>query len=184
MISDELKKIVDKFNEQGKMVFLPETTDDKISVFENKNNVTLPLQYKKWLCFSDGGEIFLPAGLQLYEVDHKPIIDVNDNDRPSDNYIVIGALASGDPIIFEKGIEKIVIYNHEAGRIEDDSMSRRTSEANKAICKAWNAEQQLVQEGKCTRDWTPEQQKDILEKGKAYDENGKAFEGHHMLNVD
>lgn len=49
MISDELKKIVDKFNEQGKMVFLPETTDDKISVFENKNNVTLPLQYKKWL---------------------------------------------------------------------------------------------------------------------------------------
>ena len=63
-------------------------------------------------------------------------------------------------------------------------MSRRTSEANKAICKAWNAEQQLVQEGKCTRDWTPEQQKDILEKGKAYDEKGKAFQGHHMLNVD
>lgn len=63
-------------------------------------------------------------------------------------------------------------------------MSRRTSEANKAICEAWNAEQQLVQEGKGTRDWTPEQQKDILEKGKAYDENGKAFEGHHMLNVE
>ncbi|MCC0645672.1 teneurin-3 [Clostridioides sp. ZZV14-6150] len=63
-------------------------------------------------------------------------------------------------------------------------MSRRTSEANKAICKAWNAEQQLVQEGKGTRDWTPEQQKDILEKGKAYDEKGKAFEGHHMLNVE
>ena len=43
-------------------------------------------------------------------------------------------------------------------------MSRRTSEANKAICEAWNAEQQLVHEGKATRDWTPEQQKDILEK--------------------
>ena len=63
-------------------------------------------------------------------------------------------------------------------------MSRRTSEANKAICEAWNAEQQLVQEGKGTRDWAPEQQKDILEKGKAYDEKGKAFEGHHMLNVE
>lgn len=122
MISDELKKIVDKFNEQGKMEFLPETTDDKISGFENKNNVTLPLQYKKWLCFSDGGEFFLPAGLQLYGVDHTPIIDVNDNDRPSDNYIVIGALASGDPILFEKGTEKIAIYNHEAGRIEDDEV--------------------------------------------------------------
>lgn len=56
-------------------------------------------------------------------------------------------------------------------------MSRRTSEANKAICEAWNAEQQLVQEGKGTRDWTPEQQKAIHEKG-------KAFEGHHMLNVE
>jgi hypothetical protein len=122
MISDELKKIVDKFNEQGKMVFLPETTDDKISDFENKNSVTLPLQYKRWLRFSDGGEFFLSAGLQVYGVDHKPIIDVNDNDRPSDNYIVIGALASGDPILFEKGTEKIAIYNHEAGRIEDDEV--------------------------------------------------------------
>lgn len=63
-------------------------------------------------------------------------------------------------------------------------MSRRTSEANKAIFEAWSTEQQLVQEGKCTRDWTPEQQKDILEKGKVYDENRKAFEGHHMLNVE
>lgn len=63
-------------------------------------------------------------------------------------------------------------------------MSRRTSEANKAICEAWKAEKQLVQEGKGTRDWTPEQQKDILEKGKAYDEKAKALEGHHMLNVE
>jgi len=122
MISDEIKKIVDKFNEQGKMAFLPETTDDKISDFENKNNVKLPLQYKKWLRFSDGGEFFLPAGIQVYGVDHKPIIDVNDNDRPGDNYIVIGALASGDPILFEKGTEKVAIYNHEAGRIEDDEV--------------------------------------------------------------
>ena len=63
-------------------------------------------------------------------------------------------------------------------------MSRRTAEANKAIVAAWEKEQQLVKEGKGTRDWTPEQQKDILEKGKAYDENGKAFEGHHMVSVE
>lgn len=63
-------------------------------------------------------------------------------------------------------------------------MSRRTSEANKAIATAWANEQQLVQEGKGTRDWTPEQQQDILEKGKAYDENGKAFEGHHMKSAE
>lgn len=58
-------------------------------------------------------------------------------------------------------------------------------ERNKAIRLAWEREQQLVQEGKGTRDWTEEQQKDILDpdKGKAYDENGRAFEGQHMKSA-
>lgn len=71
-------------------------------------------------------------------------------------------------------------------------MSRRTSEASKAIRAAWQKEQKLVSEGKGTRDWTPEQQKEILELGKAYyhsedpdDVNdGKAFEGHHMKSAE
>ena len=63
-------------------------------------------------------------------------------------------------------------------------MSQRTSEANKAIEEAWEKEHDLVLEGKGTRDWTPDQQKDILNKGKAYDENSKAFEGHHMKSVE
>lgn len=71
-------------------------------------------------------------------------------------------------------------------------MSRRTSEASKAIRAAWQKEQALVSEGKGTRDWTPEQQKEILELGKAYyhsedpdDVNdGKAFEGHHMKSAE
>ncbi len=64
-------------------------------------------------------------------------------------------------------------------------MSKRTAEANKAIRLAWEREQKLVQEGKGTRDWTKEQQKDILNsnKGKAYDDNGKALEGQHMKSV-
>lgn len=63
-------------------------------------------------------------------------------------------------------------------------MSRRTAESNRAILAAWNKEQELVQEGKGTREWTPQQQQDILEKGKAYDENGKAFEGQHMKSAE
>lgn len=71
-------------------------------------------------------------------------------------------------------------------------MSRRTSEASKAIRTAWLKEQELVSEGKGRRDWTPEQQKEILELGKAYyhsekpdDTNdGKAFEGHHMKSAE
>ena len=52
----------------------------------------------------------------------KPVIDVNNNDRPSNEYMVIGALASGDPILCEKAGEKIAVYNQEAGRIEDDEI--------------------------------------------------------------
>ena len=122
MISEELKAIVDKFKEQGKMNFLDETTEEKILVFEKENDVTFPSRYKEWLLFSDGGELFLPAGIQLYGVEHKPLIDVNDNSRPNEDYVVIGALASGDPILFEKDSEKIAIYNQAAGRIEDDEI--------------------------------------------------------------
>lgn len=57
-------------------------------------------------------------------------------------------------------------------------------ERNKAVREAWNKELELVQEGKGTREWTPEQQKDIFEKGRAYDENGKAFEGQHMKSAE
>ena len=58
-------------------------------------------------------------------------------------------------------------------------------ERNKAIRKAWEREQQLVQEGLGTRDWTEDQQKDILDpdKGKAYDDQGRAFEGQHMKSA-
>lgn len=58
-------------------------------------------------------------------------------------------------------------------------------ERNKAIRLAWEREQKLVAAGKGTRDWSQEQQKDILDpdKGKAYDENGRAFEGQHMKSA-
>ena len=122
MISNELQQIVDKFKEQGKVAFLEAATLEKIDIFEKENDITLPVKYKEWLLFSDGGEFFLPAGIQLYGVGHKPVINVKNNDRPSDDYIVIGTLASGDPILCEKNGEKIAVYNQEGGRIEDDEI--------------------------------------------------------------
>lgn len=122
MISNELQQMVDKFKEQGKMAFLEAATQEKIDIFEKENDITLPVKYKEWLLFSDGGEFFMPAGIQLYGVEHKPVINVKNNDRPSDDYIVIGTLASGDPILCEKNVEKIAIYNQEGGRIEDDEI--------------------------------------------------------------
>ena len=120
MISGELKTIVDKLNENGKMGFLPETTKEKISRFEKEKNVQIPEKYKEWLLFSDGGELFLPAGIQLYGVENKPLINIDNDDRPNEEYIVIGALASGDPILCEKAGERISNYNQESGKIEDD----------------------------------------------------------------
>ncbi len=120
MISDELKKMVEQFNAQGKMRFFDPASENQISEFEKNNDIKLPIKYREWLLFSDGGELFLPAGIQLYGVAQKPVINVHDVDRPDNNYIVIGSLASGDPILCEKDNEKISIYNHEVGIIEED----------------------------------------------------------------
>lgn len=122
MTSDDFRKLVDQFNEQGKMNFLEGATEDQISQFEKNNDIVLPSKYKEWLVFCDGGEFFLPAGVQMYGVAHKPLIDIDDDDRPDDNYVVIGSLAAGDPILCEKSGERISIYNHEADRIEDDEV--------------------------------------------------------------
>ncbi len=122
MVSDELKSITEALNTQGKMRFLSPCSEEQIAQFEHKHNLTLPKQYKEWLQFSDGGECFLPAGVQFYGISQKPFIDVEDNSRPDNSYIVVGALASGDPVLIKKDSEQISIYNQEAGRIEDDEV--------------------------------------------------------------
>ncbi len=120
MISEELKAIIDKLKEQGKMIFLEGATEEQITQFEKGHEIELPEKYKEWLQYSDGGELFLPAGVQFYGVAHKPIIDVDENDRPDEKYIVIGALASGDPVLCEKSGKKISIYDRETGSIDDE----------------------------------------------------------------
>lgn len=120
MISEELKALINKINSQGIMKYIDGATEEQISAFEKEHDVSLPVKYKEWLQHSDGGLLCLPGGIQLYGVAHKPIINIDDNDRPNDSYIVIGALSTGDPILCEKEGERISIYNHEAGRIEPD----------------------------------------------------------------
>ena len=112
MISDELKQVIEQIKDQGKIRFLEAATEEQIAMFEKENDIKLPTQYKEWLQYSDGGELYLPAGVQLYGVAHKPLIDKDDNDRPDDNYIVVGALSSGEPVLFKKDEEKFYIYDH------------------------------------------------------------------------
>lgn len=120
MVSNELKNIIELLNKQGKMCFLEGASEEQIAAFETTHAIKLPSKYREWLLFSDGGECFLPAGIQLYGVAHKPVIDVDDDSRPDDSYTVIGALSNGDPILCKRDDELIAIYNQEAGKIEDD----------------------------------------------------------------
>lgn len=120
MISKELEEIIDLLKSQGRMNFLEAASEKQIANFEEENDFHLPLKYKEWLLFSDGGEFFLPAGVQMYGVVHKPMINVEDDDRPDDSYIVIGSLASGDPVLCQKDSENISVFDHEAGGIDDE----------------------------------------------------------------
>ena len=122
MISDELKVIIEMLKNNGTMDFFEPATEEQVSEFEKNNNFKFPTHYKEWLLYSDGGECYLPVGVQFYGVAHKPLIDVNDNSRPDDRYVVIGALPTGDPILIKKDSERVSIYNQEAGRIEDDEV--------------------------------------------------------------
>lgn len=120
MISEELKSIIENLIKQGEMIFLEPASVEQITGFEKEKGIELPSKYKEWLQYSDGGELFMPAGIQLYGIGHKPLIDVNDNSRPNDEYIVIGAFALGDPILCKKSEETISIYNQETGEIDDE----------------------------------------------------------------
>ena len=48
MISEELKGIIDKLNEQGKMIFLEGATEEQIIQFEKDHEIALPKKYKEW----------------------------------------------------------------------------------------------------------------------------------------
>lgn len=122
MSQNEIKAMVEELKSKGKMHFLEAATKEQLESYEAKNAILLPHKYKEWLQFSDGGEFFLPAGVQMYGVAHKPVIDIGYDNKPSDNYVVIGSLASGDPVLCEKDSERISIYNQEAGCIEDDEV--------------------------------------------------------------
>lgn len=52
------------------------------------------------------------------------------------------------------------------------------SARRQAVLGAWKEEKQAVLQGKGSRDWTEEQQKQIVEKGSVHN-----FEGHHMRSV-
>ena len=140
VISEKLQKVIETLLAHGEMRFFNGATEAQIVQFDKENGIELPKRYKEWLLFSDGGECFLPAGIQLYGVAHDPTIDINDADRPDENFIVIGRLSSGDPIVFRNSEERISIYNREAGKIEADETYTDFSAFLKAMYDSFTSE--------------------------------------------
>ena len=99
--SAELRKSLKGLLDRIGQLHSEAATEEEISQFEENHKVKLPEKYKEWLQHSDGGDCFLPAGVQFYGVSHKPRINVECNDRPDDSYIVIGALDTGDPMLLK-----------------------------------------------------------------------------------
>ena len=79
--------------------------------------------------------------------------------------------------------------------LSDDQRKKFISDIRtQAVKDFWTHEQALIKEGKCTRDWTPEQIEDILNISEktgvmsingepAVDLAGKKYYGHHMKSV-
>lgn len=118
--SNELQGLITKLSTNGDMLFLEGATEEQILCFEKENGIVLPQKYREWLQFSDGGHFFLPAGVQIYGVAHKPLINPCDDNKPNENYLIIGAFANGDPLLCEKDKETISVFNLEAGVVEED----------------------------------------------------------------
>ena len=118
---NEAKALAEMLLKQSKDMRFPEAAaEEQINEFEKSNGIKLPVKLKEWLRYADGGNFFLPGGAQIYGVAHKPFINMEDVDRSDDNYIVIGRMSWGEPVVFKKGEEEIDIYDHEIGEINDD----------------------------------------------------------------
>lgn len=118
----KLELALKKIEETGRISLKAPATKEEIDAFKKTNEVCLPEQLSEWLMISDGGDLLLPAGVQLYGVSHKPFIEMDERVIPKDRGIVIGAMANGDPVVcfFEDG--RVAIYDNEAGCFDEDEV--------------------------------------------------------------
>ena len=64
------------------------------------------------------------------------------------------------------------------GSLANEEKKRLSNERQKAVRDAWKEEKERVKNGQGTRDWSPSQQKELLQRGAV-----SGYEGHHMKSV-
>jgi len=111
-----MKGIIERFKELPGMSFIPAASEEEITIWEKENGVALPPDYREWLKFSDGGEIFIP-GMQLYGVTHKPLLSYfnrpEERETLPEELYVLGEFGFGDYLCFVRGEDAIVQWDHE-----------------------------------------------------------------------
>lgn len=65
-----------------------------------------------------------------------------------------------------------------ASGLTNEEKKRLSNERQNAVRNAWKEEKERVKNGQGTRDWTPSQQRELLQRGAV-----SGYEGHHMKSV-
>lgn len=65
-----------------------------------------------------------------------------------------------------------------AGSSTNEEKKRLSNERQRAVRNAWKEEKDHVKSGQGTRDWSPSQQKELIQRGAV-----SGYEGHHMKSV-
>lgn len=65
-----------------------------------------------------------------------------------------------------------------ADGLTNEQKKKISNERQNAVRNAWKEEKERVKNGQGTRNWTPEQQRELVERGAV-----TGFEGHHMKSV-
>ena len=112
-----MQLLIQRFRQLPSMRFLSPASEAEMDGWEENTSLSLPKEYRQWLRFSDGGELFIP-GIQLYGVAHKPTLDFcNSGERrtglPTD-LTIIGTFGFGDLLCFLRDTETIVQWDHES----------------------------------------------------------------------
>lgn len=102
-----------------RMFFVPGVSAEELDRYEQTQGVRLPEDFRQWLMFSNGGELFAP-GLVLLGIPAEKwnLATANtpesreEYELPEDLYI-IGIQNYGDPICFDHETFEIVQWDHE-----------------------------------------------------------------------
>lgn len=65
-----------------------------------------------------------------------------------------------------------------ANTLTNEEKKRLSNERQRAVRNAWKEEKERVKSGQGTRDWSPAQQKELIQRGAV-----SGYEGHHMKSV-